>query len=110
MVQRSVSEETHAWFEPVALEVLEAVEACPGNEVECLLQRFSESNELPEKGQFRGVRDVHQPLLGFVKASVLYDGIDVVVRARSDVPPPQAKKKQEFQVNEDSSGLPLVSG
>ena len=63
-----------------------------------------------EKVQSRSVGDLHQALLGLVKASVLYDRIGVVLRALAAVTALLHKKgrNKESKVDEESSGLPLV--
>lgn len=65
-----------------------------------------------EKMQFRDVGDLHQALLGSVKASALYDGIGVVVRALAAVTAllHRRRRNEESEVDEESSGLPLVLG
>ena len=54
--------------------------------------------------------DLHQALLGFVRASALYDGIGVVVRAHAAVTALLHRRRgnEESEVDEESSGLPLV--
>ena len=63
-----------------------------------------------EKVQFRAVGDLHQALLGFVKASALYDGIGVVLRVFAAVTAllHRQRRNEESKGHEESSGLPLV--
>ena len=60
--------------------------------------------------QFRAVGHLHQALLGFVKASALYGGIGVVLRAFAAATAllHRQRRNDESKVDEVSSGLPLV--